>query len=445
MKHPRSSCTAIVLFTRDLRVHDQRGLAEAAQTSDRVAPLFVLDDRMLAALEAPNRIAFLVEALGDLRAGLRQRGGDLVIRRGDPVVETLRLAGETGARTVFLGDDASTYARRRQERLERECRSEGIELRIVDTTTVVPPGCLTPAGADHYRVFTPYWRRWREAPLRSVARAPDRIRLPPGLPRGRIPLIRELTELSPSPGIARGGEKEGRKRLVRWLGDGLHRYDALGDRLDIEATSRLSAYLHFGCISALEVVSRARARPDSEGFVRQLCWRDFFLQLLSANPGSSHADLRSRRDEWRHDDDAFIRWREGRTGYPIVDAAMRQLAREGWLPNRARLIAGSFLTRTLGLDWRLGERTFSELLVDGDVASNVGNWQWVAGTGVDTRRNRVLNPLRQARRFDPAGGYVRRWVPELARLSGPRVHEPWTAAGPLVAPEYPRPIVDLRP
>jgi deoxyribodipyrimidine photo-lyase len=212
--------------------------------------------------------------------------------------------------------------------------------------------------------------------------------------------------------------------------------------LAANATSRLSPYLHFGCVPPFEVAARAGKHQQGEEFLRQLCWRDFFLQLLAANPSMVREDLHPGRRAWRSDDEAFARWREGRTGYPIVDAAMRQLAREGWLPNRARLIVASFLTKTLGLDWRLGADVFSQLLVDADLANNVGNWQWVAGTGTDTRPNRVLNPIAQATRFDPDGEYVRRYVSELANLEGPEVHEPWKAPLARVAPDYPPRVVD---
>jgi deoxyribodipyrimidine photo-lyase len=230
-----------------------------------------------------------------------------------------------------------------------------------------------------------------------------------------------MTKEPPSRHLPHGGERESRRRLSRWLSDGIRRYRDERDLLAKDATSRLSPYLHFGCLSALEVVTRARRRENAESFVRQLCWRDFFLQLLAANPQTTHEDFRGEGD-WRDDDEALARWREGRTGYPIVDAGMRQLAREGWLHNRARLIVGSFLTQTLRLDWRLGADVFSELLVDGDVASNIGNWQWIAGTGANPRPSRALSPMRQAARFDPNGDYVRRFVPELAHLPTAAIH-----------------------
>jgi deoxyribodipyrimidine photo-lyase len=441
-RRDRAPRAAVVLFTRDLRVHDHPSLSEAARTSEQVAPLFVLDDRILRRLDAPNRVSFLLDSLADLRRSLRERGSDLIVRRGDPVEETLRVARAVDAGTVLVGCDASLHARTREAHLARACRRERLELRIVNTTSVVPPGALAPADRDHYRVFTPYWRRWQAMQLRPPARAPARLRLPAELEPGELPSLRALTSRSRSPHLPPGGERAGRRRLEQWLAHGLAGYERDRDLLAASATSRLSPYLRFGCVSALEAATRTRERPDGEAFLRQLCWRDFYHQLLAANPQTPQDDLRPRGDRWPRDDEALARWSDGRTGYPIVDAAMRQLTLEGWLPNRARLIVASFLAKTLYLDWRLGAGVFSRLLVDADVASNVGNWQWMAGTGIDTRPNRVLNPVAQAKRFDPDGAYVRRYVPELAELAGSAVHEPWKASRSALAPEYPGPIVD---
>jgi deoxyribodipyrimidine photo-lyase len=413
--------TAVVLFTRDLRVHDHRALSEAARRNEQLVPLFVVDDHILGSGPPPNRTAFLLDALTDLRESLRERRADLVIRRGDPVEETIRLARTVGATAIFIGADSSGYAQAREKRLAEACERERVELRILNTNTVVPPGLLAPDGSDHYRVFTPYWRRWRTVALAPVARAPVCLRLPSAIAPGELPTLRELTKRPASPDLPRGGEREGRHRFSSWLSDGIGRYRDERDLLAKDTTSRLSPYLHFGCLSALEMVTRASKHEGAESFVRQLCWRDFFLQLLAANPQTTHEDFRGRGD-WRTDDEAFARWRDGLTGHPIVDAGMRQLAREGWLHNRSRLIVGSFLTRTLRLDWRLGAAVFFELLVDGDVASNVGNWQWVAGTGANPRPGRVLNPRRQAARFDPDGDYMRRYVPELAHLPAAAIH-----------------------
>ena len=209
--------------------------------------------------------------------------------------------------------------------------------------------------------------------------------------------------------------------------------------LAADATSRLSPSLHFGCVSARALAVRAQER-GGEAFVRQLCWRDFYAQILIARPRTQVDDLRPRGDRWLDDPEALAAWKEGMTGYPLVDAGMRQLRAEGWMHNRARMVAASFLVKDLGIDWREGARHFFDLLLDGDVAQNIGNWQWVAGTGVDTRPNRIFNPIRQARRFDPDGTYVRRYVPELAGVEGRAVHEPWKLAP---RPEgYPEPILD---
>ncbi len=417
--------TAVVLFTRDLRVRDQPALAGAVRTHARVVPLFVLDDAILRGLESANRLSFLLDALDDLRGSLRERGAELVVRRGDPVAAALRIVRSVGAQTLYVAGDASAHAQARERRLERDCTAERVDLRVVNTAAIVPPGALAPTGRDHYRVFTPYWRRWQALPLRDVLPAPARVELPAGVEPGELPTLRSLTSLGTSPELEPGGERAARARLARARSDG---------------SSRLSAHLHFGCISPVDVATRLRDQPDGDGFLRRLCWRDFFLQLLAANPSLPREDLRPRRAPWRDDEEALSRWREGGTGYPIVDAGMRQLAREGWLSNRARLIVASFLTKTLDQDWRLGAAHFARLLVDADVANNVGNWQWMAGTGTDTRPNRVLNPVRQAKRHDPDGVYVRRYVPELAGFDQRYMHEPWKAPAAAAPRNYPPPI-----
>jgi deoxyribodipyrimidine photo-lyase len=234
-----------------------------------------------------------------------------------------------------------------------------------------------------------------------------------------------------------GGESAGVERAAAWLRAQLEGYGSGGhDALAADATSRLSPYLHFGCISARALAVRAR-ELGGDAFVRQLCWRDFYAQLLAARPETQTEDLRPRGDRWVDDPDGLAAWKEGVTGYPLVDAGMRQLQVEGWMHNRARMVTASFLVKDLGIDWREGARHFFDLLLDGDVAQNVGNWQWVAGTGVDTRPNRVYNPTAQLKKLDPEGEYVRRYVPELADVPARDIAEPG-----LLAPSYPRPLVD---
>jgi deoxyribodipyrimidine photo-lyase len=433
---------AIMLFTRDLRLQDNPALDAAARRAQAVVPLFVLDDRLVP-LAGPNRMRFLLESLTDLRAALRERGGDLIIRRGDPVTEVIGLARDTGADGVFCADDVSCYAAARRRRLTAACQAARLGLTLCPGVTVVPPGELRPSGGgDHYRVFTAYLRAWERAERRPVAATPDQVRLAAGLTAGDLPDLG-----APGPGTFPGGETAGNKRLDAWLrsgGPGGYadgRNDLAGD-----LTSRLSPYLHFGCLSPLRL---AQAAGPGE-FTRQLAWRDFFHQVTAAfpaittrdyRPGRGGQGARDSRVRWRDDDEALEAWRQGRTGVPIVDAGMRQLLREGWMHNRARMITASFLCKQLHIDWRLGARHFMALLADGDIASNYGNWQWAAGTGNDTRPGRVLSPLRQATRFDPDGDYVRRYVPELAGLDAAAIRRPWTLpAGQRRG--YPAPIIE---
>ena len=413
----------VVLFTRDLRVQDHPALSAAAEQAERVVPLFIFDDTVLAAFGAPNRVAFLLDALRDLDSSLRARGGALVVRRGNVVGETVRLALDTAATAVFVSEDVSAYAQERERRLRTALAGAGIGLDVFPGVTVVPPGDLAPAGGDHFRVFTPYWRRWRDEPRRDVLPAPARIPLPDGVVAGTLPALDELVRGRPAPELPAGGETAGRRRLDAWLDGGLARYAELADDLGADATSRLSPYLHFGCVSAGEVVARALERTRTRAVrAAALLAR---LQPPAAG-GATGARARGSRGRaptgWRDDDEAFAAWREGRTGHSVVDAGMRQLLREGFMHNRARLVAGSFLTKHLGIDWRRGAEHFFEHLVDGDVANNTANWQWVAGTGTDSRPNRRLSPQRQAERFDPDGVYARRYIPELG------------------TPDYPEPI-----
>ena len=437
--------TVIVLFNRDLRVRDHPALAGAAATATHVVPAFVIDDRLLAnGFARPNRLGFLLEALADLDGSLARRGARLVVRRGDVVAEALRLARRTRASAIFASADVSAYARARERRLRTACVEAGLGFQTFPGVTVVPAGTLRPSsGGDHFRVFTPYWNSWRKAGLRSLARTPSRLSLPPGLVPGRLPGLEELTPDLPSRWLPPGGETAGRARLAAWIRSGLHRYADRRDRLAADTTSRLGPYLHFGCVSPGEIAARLRGRAGAETFLRQLCWRDFHHQVTAAFPAIARQDYRPRGDRWRDDPFTFEAWKSGRTGYPVVDAAMRQLAREGFIPNRARLIAASFLVKDLGMDWRLGAAHFLDLLVDGDIADNSGNWQWVAGTGNDTRSNRVFNPTAQARRFDPDGAWVRQYVPELAGIARERIHEPWTLDRATRSTlDYPEPIVD---
>ncbi|MGW2813658.1 cryptochrome/photolyase family protein [Streptomyces sp. NPDC001415] len=436
---------SVALFTSDLRLHDNPVLSAAARGADQVVPLFVDDDGVRAAgFDAPNRRAFLADCLADLDAGLRARGGHLVVRTGDVVEQVCAVATSVRAERVHLAGGVSRYAARREGRLRVALERLGRTLSVHDAVvTALAPGAVTPAGSDHYAVFTPYFRRWAEVGVRDVVAAPRKISVPEVAP-GVLPRRADVGGVSP--GVMEGGETAGRRRLRRWLAGGIAGYEDGHDDLAGDATSRLSPFLHFGALSAVELVHLARREdsPGAQAFVRQLAWRDFHHQVLAARPESACEDYRPRGDRWRQDEREIAAWRQGRTGYPLVDAAMRQLAHEGWMHNRGRMLVAGFLTKTLYADWRIGARHFLDLLVDGDLANNQLNWQWMAGTGTDTRPNRVLNPVVQGRRFDPYGTYVSRWVPELAGLERKFIHEPWRLrAADRAEVDYPGPIVDL--
>jgi deoxyribodipyrimidine photo-lyase len=433
--------TAVVLFNRDLRVHDHPALSAAAK-AERTVPLFVFDERLLGSLfAAPNRVAFMLEALRDLDESLRKAGGRLFVRRGEPAREAIAVARECGAGAIHVSADWSAYARSREERLARACAEERIEFTLHPGVTVVPPGAVTPASGDHFKVFSPYHRAWSGLPRRAGHGAPRRLSVPPRLAAGRLPTLDSLVDGGTSPNRLTGGETEGRKAMRAWLRDGLGGYEDGHDDLAGDRTSRLSAHIRWGCVSPLELAEEAGGQRGGAAFVRQLCWRDFHHQVLAANPSLPRRDYRPRRDRWSRSRRAFEAWREGRTGYPLVDAAMRQLAEEGFMHNRARMTVASFLCKDLYVDWRPGAWHFWDLLTDGEIANNAGNWQWVAGTGNDTRPNRVLNPVRQAKRFDPDGTYVRRYLPELEQVRGKAIFEPWRMEG-FERLDYPPPLVD---
>jgi deoxyribodipyrimidine photo-lyase len=439
--------THVVLFTRDLRVHDHPALHTAVQEADRVVPLFVLDDRILgSSYAAPNRCRVLLDGLADLRRALRDRGGDLVLRRGHVAEEVRGVVDRTGAVVVHVTRDVSAYARRREQDLGRALEDTGAEVVTHPGHLLVEPGEVTPTGGDHFKVFTPYWRRWKDAAHRPALPAPDAVRLPT-IARGAVPDLADVVDGEPSPDLEAGGETAARERLAWWLDGPIADYEESRNRLaDAQGTSRLSTHLHFGTIGVAEIADGLDLRrAGHEGFLQELCWREFNHQLLAATPSLPREDYRTRHDDWRDDDEAFAAWCDGRTGYPVVDAGMRQLRREGYMHNRARMITASFLTKHLYIDWRRGAAHFAHWLADGDLANNWGQWQWVAGTGTDSRPNRMFNPMTQSKRYDPDGTYVRRYVDELADVDDDTVHAPWEAQGSLLeATDYPPPIVDHR-
>ena len=341
----------------------------------------------------------------------------------------------------------------------------GEALIAAGVTPVAHPGLFAVDHLDPIRtgvgdpdtVFTPFYKNWLTQPRRGVLGAPRTIAAPTGtVSAGTLPTLDALGLEQECPDPAPGGERAGREALRRYLAGPVRDYGEGRDRLGGESVSRLSPYLHFGCVSPREIEARLPAREGADAFRRQLCWRDFYAHVLGHFPRNAHSEHQERYRgtiRWSRAEKRFAAWCEGQTGYPSVDAGMRQLRREGWMHNRARLLVGSFLTKDLGIDWRWGERWFMRLLLDGDEASNNGNWQWIASVGVDPQPafRRIFSPSRQQQRFDPDGEYVRRYVPELAGVPDRYLAEPWTMptevqeqSGCVIGRDYPRPMVDHR-
>ena len=448
--------TAIIWFRRDLRVHDQPAVT-AALGADWVVPVFCLDRRLLHGRHASGpRTQFLLECLKDLEESLRRRGGGLVIRDGAPECVLPALAAEVGARCVHLTGDVGPYAVRRDGLIVRTLARQRVGVVVHSGHFAVDePAALRTSTGGPYTVFTPFHRAWLRAGRREVLPPPRSLpALPSELRARRVPSLHDLELQQEVDDPAPGGEGPGRRAMERFLAGPVREYGSGRDGLGGDGVSRLSPYLHFGCVSARELEDRLDGGPGADELRRQLCWRDFYAQALTHFPANTRSEFQERYRRtirWSRARRRFEAWCDGRTGYPLVDAGMRQLRREGWMHNRVRLVVGSFLTKDLGIDWRWGERWFMRLLIDGDEASNNGNWQWIASVGVDRQPpyRRIYNPARQQARFDPDGAYVRRYVPELRDVPAAYLAEPWTMppdvqrdAACVIGRHYPEPIVD---
>ncbi|HEY1450590.1 MAG TPA: deoxyribodipyrimidine photo-lyase [Solirubrobacteraceae bacterium] len=449
--------TALLWLRRDLRVHDHPAMHAALSAHERVVPVFCLDDSLLHGRHSSgSRTQFMLECLAELDAQLRERGSGLVVRHGPPDSELARLAKQTGAGALHFTREATPFARTRGARVRAALEDVGVELcghpglGAIDELDTL----RTQAGKP-YTVFTPFHRSWERADRRAVLTPPAQLpALPSGLDHGSIPSLADLDLAQEVEQPPPGGERHGRELVRRFLERDVHAYEQGRDALGEDSTSRLSPYLRFGCISPRELEARLPEGAGAEAFRRQLCWRDFHQQVLLHFPRNARSEFQERyrgKLAWSRAKRSFARWCEGRTGFPLVDAGMRQLRLEGWMHNRARLVVGSFLTKDLGIDWRWGERHFMRLLVDGDEASNNGNWQWIASVGTDPQPvfRRLYNPTRQMETYDLDGRYVRRYVPELASVPDEYLREPWTMPEPVqrecgcvIGSDYPPPIVD---
>jgi deoxyribodipyrimidine photo-lyase len=436
--------TSVVWFRRDLRLHDHPGLAAAISDGDSIAPLFVIDDRLLSGrFRSSNRLWFMRGSVSALAGTLTGRGARLAVERGDPSEVVPAFAVAVGAGRVIASRDYAPYGRERDDRVAAALARRGIGWATFPGLLIHEPEEVTTAEGTGFRVFGPFQRSWLQNIEREVLPAPDSV---PGCGKAVGRTIEDLLDpVTPTAELALlpvPGEDAARDRLARWTGSqALDRYATDRDRLDIDGTSRLGQDLRWGLLSPSEVALRSRGPGDGpRRFLSEFAWRDFYAHLLWHEPRAARASLRSalERVAWERDSRVIDAWRTGRTGFPVVDAAMRQLTTSGWMHNRARMIAASVLTKHLGVDWRVGERHFMEHLIDGDPSSNNGGWQWAASTGTDAQPwFRIFNPTLQAIRHDPDGAYVRRWLPELAELEGGAVHTPPPGS-------YLAPIVDHR-
>ncbi len=424
--------TTVLWFRRDLRLADNPALLAAAESADRVLPLFVLDDRLRRHSGAP-RLAFLYRCLRALDESL---GGRLVVVRGKPANVLPRLTKEVDANEVHISADHGPYGAKR----DRAVADALGETRLVSTGSAyaIPPGEITKSDGHPFRVFTPFYQAWRRHgwPTPAPTADPDGIRWANGVRSTGIPADPALPKGMHLPN---GGEQAAQQQ---WREFDVAGYPDGRDRPAHPATSRMSPYLKFGCVHPRSLLADLHG-PGAETYRKELAWREFYADVLWHQPDSARDYYQPRFAKMRYDSDnaAFEAWAYGRTGYPIVDAGMRQLLAEGWMHNRVRMIVASFLVKDLHQEWTRGARWFLDHLVDGDLASNQHNWQWVAGCGTDAAPYfRIFNPVTQGRKFDPDGEYARRYIPELASIEGAAIHEPWKLTNPPA--NYPHRIVD---
>jgi len=438
---------------RDLRLHDNQALATALAHARELVPLFVLDPILLSGpTSSQRRNAFLFAVLRSLDAALRQRGSHLIVRTGRPEQVLPAVVRECGATLVVAEADGSPYAQRRDGAV-----AQRTPLQLVPGLTLRPLGSVRAPTGEPYRVYSQFRRAWFRLPIPSpqdVVPAPTQL---PPVPR----VASEPIPDSPVPVPERFAPSEdaARRRLDRFLDQGLASYHLRRNALDGNGSSQLSPYFRFGLLSVREAWCAAApylddpsAAAGARAWLDELLWREFYQHLLAAWPESAQTSMQAefRGVAWPGSDDAFAAWQEGRTGFPVVDAAMRQLCSEGWISNRARMIVASFLAKLLLVDWRRGERVFRRELVDGDLAANVGGWQWSAGTGTDAAPYfRIFNPVLQGEQHDPDGRWVRAWLPELAGVPREYLFAPWhmplevqLRSGCRIGRDYPAPIVE---
>ena len=445
---------AIHWFRRDLRLTDNTALNAAVAAHEQVVPVYILSAwKGHHRWTGVPRQQFLVECLTSLASGLKAAGSDLLIRQGDAVAELEALVRETGAGAIYANRDPDPFGRAMETRLFQAAKRLGVELHLfkdaaLHERTEVLTGSLTP-----FRVFTPFSRAWAKLDKPLPGNTVTRLKSPANLHSLPLPTLATWGLQPDGTQILEAGEKAAQGRLERFVENAVFRYVEKRDLPALEDTSRLSQDLRFGLLSIRKIYSRLQERSQGlnetqarslQVYITELCWREFYFQVLWHKPEVLELEYSEdyRGMPWKEDPAAFDRWCAGQTGFPIVDAGMRQLRQTGFMHNRVRMITAMFLTKDMHLDWRLGEQWFMQRLLDGEIASNNGGWQWSSGTGTDAAPYfRIQNPWTQGLRFDSAGEYIKRWVPELKAVLAPRLHQP-PAPGLRLVPDYPLPMLD---
>jgi deoxyribodipyrimidine photo-lyase len=409
---------AIIWFRRDLRINDHPALLAAVESAEQVIPLFILDKTQIKEAGA-KLLAYMAQSLRSLDESL---GNNLHIIEGDQVEVLTALIKKYDVQEVHISAEYERYGAERDAKVE----AAGIKLVRTGSPYAVTPGrVVKPSDATPYKVYTPFYRAWRTHGWRAPAKTPKSMKFVQPTSEYRnfpdFPLPKGVE-------IIKAGEAAALSRFKEFTKKGLDTYDENRNFAGIDGTSKMSSYLKFGEIHPRTLLENLGESKAHDTFRKEIAWREFYADVLFNNPMTDREYYAPRFADMRYDEPGaqFKAWCEGKTGYPFVDAAMRQLIQEGWMHNRTRMVVASFLVKDLHLEWQLGERFFAEHLVDYDVASNAHGWQWTAGTGTDASPYyRVFNPIEQGKRFDENGDYIRKYVPELAHLSAAEIHEPW--------------------
>lgn len=445
---------------RDLRLSDNPALQAAIASTQTVIPVFILDAKLINSPNASEkRRGFLWAGLKRINQELQACGSRLIIRSGSPAEALKELIMENDAKVIFAEADYSPFARKRDDQVALQ-----LPLHLVGGSSISHPEAILKPNGQPYVVYSPYMRAWKALHKPEGWQpqpAPMRISSPKNIHNEPIP----STPVLPQTSCFKPGEAAARERLVAFTTGPepeIYRYIEQRNRMDRDGTALISPYLRFGMLSAREAALAAfqaqQSTPDpqerkgAEIWLNELIWREFYISILYHFPEVLKQSFRPEfRDiPWRNDSEEYAAWCQGRTGYPIVDATMRQLAATGWMHNRARMIVASFLVKDLLIDWRWGERWFMQHLLDGDPAANNGGWQWTAGTGTDAAPYfRIFNPILQSKKFDPQGIIIRKWVPELSQIPLKYIHTPWelpsdrqNKLGCIIGKDYPAPIVE---